>query len=128
MAPMTRSRADANDCANELMVEYYRQRASAGLIITEGSQPSANGKGYLRTPGIYNQQQIESWKKSNRRRSCKGRPDRYADYALWPNRAPGQQTCRHRNSGAFSHQGKRRNLHRRGYAIVHHSPGTGYGR
>ncbi|MGI9273784.1 MAG: alkene reductase [Endozoicomonas sp.] len=63
MAPMTRSRADADDCANDLMAEYYRQRASAGLIITEGTQPSANGKGYLRTSGIYNQAQVDSWKK-----------------------------------------------------------------
>ena len=62
MAPMTRSRAKADDCASDLMVEYYRQRASAGLIITEGTQPSANGKGYLRTPGIYNQEQVKSWK------------------------------------------------------------------
>lgn len=44
MAPMMRSRADGRDCATALHVEYYRQRASAGLIITEGIQPSAAGK------------------------------------------------------------------------------------
>lgn len=62
MAPMTRSRA-TNNIPNELMVEYYEQRADAGLIITEGTAPSANGLGYPRIPGIYNQKQIEGWKK-----------------------------------------------------------------
>ena len=63
MAPMTRSRAGAGDAPTELNAEYYRQRASAGLIITEGAQPSKNGKGYCRTPGIYTDQQIEGWRK-----------------------------------------------------------------
>jgi len=62
MAPMTRSRANDN-IPTDLMVEYYSQRADAGLIITEGVAPSANGLGYPRIPGIYNQQQIEGWKK-----------------------------------------------------------------
>jgi N-ethylmaleimide reductase len=62
MAPMTRSRAIDN-IPNDLMVEYYRLRAAAGLIITEGVAPSANGLGYPRIPGIYNQAQIEGWKK-----------------------------------------------------------------
>ena len=63
MAPMTRSRADAGDLPTSLSVEYYSQRASAGLIITEGVQPSKNGKGYCRTPGIYNQEQALAWRK-----------------------------------------------------------------
>lgn len=63
MAPMTRSRADENDLPTDLHVEYYRQRATAGLIITEGVQPSKNGKGYCRTPGIYNADQVTAWKK-----------------------------------------------------------------
>lgn len=62
MAPMTRSRAGAGDVASALMAEYYSQRASAGLIITEGSQVSAQGKGYLRTPGIFTPEQIAGWK------------------------------------------------------------------
>lgn len=62
MAPMTRSRAIDN-IPNELMAEYYRQRASAGLIITEGVAPSPNGLGYSRIPGIFNQDQIDGWKK-----------------------------------------------------------------
>lgn len=63
MAPMTRDRAGQNDIPTNDMVEYYRQRASAGLIITEGTQPSAAGKGYWRTPGIWSSEQIEGWRK-----------------------------------------------------------------
>ncbi len=63
MAPMTRSRADAGDVPTDLSVEYYRQRAGAGLIITEGAQPSKNGKGYSRTPGIYSEEQVQAWRK-----------------------------------------------------------------
>ncbi|GAA4359911.1 alkene reductase [Hymenobacter saemangeumensis] len=61
MAPMTRSRALGN-VPNELMAEYYRQRAAAGLIITEGTAPSPNGLGYARIPGLFNQAQVEGWK------------------------------------------------------------------
>lgn len=61
MAPMTRDRAGPGDVPTDLIVEYYRQRASAGLIITEGVQPSPEGKGYWRTPGIYSQEQIDGW-------------------------------------------------------------------
>ena len=52
MSPMTRSRATGN-VPNDLMVEYYAQRASAGLIITEGTSPSPNGLGYARIPGRF---------------------------------------------------------------------------
>lgn len=64
MAPMTRSRAYNRDRApTELHVEYYAQRASAGLIVTEGSQISPQGVGYVYTPGIYSEAQIRGWKK-----------------------------------------------------------------
>jgi N-ethylmaleimide reductase len=63
MAPMTRSRADANDCPSDLHVEYYAQRASAGLIVTEGIQPSIHGKGYPRTPGLHEAAQVEAWRR-----------------------------------------------------------------
>ncbi len=63
MAPMTRDRAGPGDVPGDLMVEYYRQRASAGLIITEGVQPSAEGKGYWRTPGIWSEAQVEGWRR-----------------------------------------------------------------
>ncbi|MEP1033808.1 alkene reductase [Ekhidna sp.] len=62
MAPMTRSRADAQHVPTPIMVEYYRQRAGAGLIITEGTAPSPNGAGYPRIPGIYNKEQVDAWK------------------------------------------------------------------
>ncbi|MBC2661848.1 alkene reductase [Novosphingobium flavum] len=61
MAPMTRDRAGPADEPTDLMVEYYRQRASAGLIVTEGTQPSPAGKGYWRTPGIHSPQQVAGW-------------------------------------------------------------------
>jgi N-ethylmaleimide reductase len=60
MAPLTRSRAIGN-VPNALMAEYYGQRASAGLIITEGTSPSPNGLGYPRIPGIFSQAQIAGW-------------------------------------------------------------------
>jgi N-ethylmaleimide reductase len=62
MAPMTRSRAIGN-IPNQLMAEYYQQRAAAGLIVTEGTSPSPNGLGYSRIPGIYSDAQVEGWKK-----------------------------------------------------------------
>ncbi|WP_297842579.1 alkene reductase [Pseudomonas sp.] len=62
MAPLTRSRAGEGDAPTPTVVEYYRQRAGAGLIITEGSQVSAQGKGYMRTPGIFTTEQIAGWK------------------------------------------------------------------
>jgi N-ethylmaleimide reductase len=62
MAPLTRSRAGEGDVPTPTVVEYYRQRASAGLIITEGSQVSAQGKGYMRTPGIFTAEQITGWR------------------------------------------------------------------
>jgi N-ethylmaleimide reductase len=62
MNPMTRSRSDASGLANALMAEYYGQRAGAGLIVTEGTTPHPNGKGYARIPGLWSQAQAESWK------------------------------------------------------------------
>ena len=62
MSPMTRSRAGEGDVPTALHAEYYGQRASAGLIVTEGVQPSPAGKGYCRTPGIYSEAQVEGWR------------------------------------------------------------------
>ncbi len=65
MAPLTRSRADeaAGDVPGSPMnVEYYRQRSNAGLIISEGTQVSPVGKGYMATPGMYSDAQVEGWK------------------------------------------------------------------
>jgi N-ethylmaleimide reductase len=63
MAPMTRNRAGPNDVPTDHMVEYYRQRATAGLIVTEGTHPSRAGKGYFRTPGIHEPAQIAGWRR-----------------------------------------------------------------
>src|SRR5260221_7435813 len=62
MAPMTRNRADARDAPHPLNARYYAQRASAGLIVTQGSQVSPQGKGYPGTPGIYSREQVEGWR------------------------------------------------------------------
>ncbi|MFM1907294.1 MAG: hypothetical protein RLZZ591_971 [Pseudomonadota bacterium] len=62
MAPMTRSRAVDANTPNALMAEYYGQRASAGLIITEGVSPSPNGLGYARIPGLFNAAQVQGWR------------------------------------------------------------------
>lgn len=64
MAPMTRSRATNPESAQfDIHVDYYKQRASAGLIITEGAQISTKAVGYVNTPGIYSDAQVEGWKK-----------------------------------------------------------------
>ena len=62
MAPLTRSRADDAGVPGELQATYYAQRASAGLIITEATNISAQGKGYIRTPGIWTPEQVAGWK------------------------------------------------------------------
>ena len=65
MAPMTRSRSDnSGNVATDLIAQYYEQRASAGLIISEGSQISKKAVGYINTPGIYSDEQVAGWKKS----------------------------------------------------------------
>jgi N-ethylmaleimide reductase len=62
MSPMTRNRAVHANTPNALMVEYYGQRAGAGLIVTEGTSPSPNGLGYARIPGLFNDAQARGWK------------------------------------------------------------------
>jgi N-ethylmaleimide reductase len=62
MAPLTRSRATPEHTPNALMATYYSQRATAGLIITEGTSPSPNGLGYPRIPGLYDAAQVDAWK------------------------------------------------------------------
>ena len=61
MAPMTRSRSMQNT-PNALVAKYYEQRATAGLIVTEGTSPSPNGVGYARIPGLYNDEQVQGWR------------------------------------------------------------------
>jgi N-ethylmaleimide reductase len=61
MAPLTRNRADADGVPGELAATYYSQRASAGLIVTEATQISPMGKGYINTPGIHSPEQVRGW-------------------------------------------------------------------
>jgi N-ethylmaleimide reductase len=62
MAPMTRSRSAHNSAPDALVAKYYEQRATAGLIVTEGTSPSPNGIGYARIPGLYNEEQVQGWR------------------------------------------------------------------
>jgi 2,4-dienoyl-CoA reductase-like NADH-dependent reductase (Old Yellow Enzyme family) len=62
MAPLTRNRAHGDGVPQDIAATYYSQRSSAGLIITEGTQPSAVGQGYANTPGIHNDEQIGGWR------------------------------------------------------------------
>lgn len=62
MAPLTRNRAGAGQVPRDIAAQYYGQRASVGLIISEGTQPSAVGQGYLDTPGLHTKEQIEGWR------------------------------------------------------------------
>lgn len=62
LAPMTRSRAQADGTPGPLAAEYYAQRAELGLLITEGTQPSADGQGYLNTPGVYTPEHVAGWR------------------------------------------------------------------
>ena len=63
MAPLTRNRADADGVPGALTATYYSQRASAGLIVTEATQISPMGKGYVNTPGIHSAEQVEGWRR-----------------------------------------------------------------
>ena len=62
MAPLTRNRAGAGNAPTELNATYYAQRASAGLIITEGTAPTQVGQGYLNVPGLYTEEQVAGWR------------------------------------------------------------------
>lgn len=62
MAPMTRSRATSDGLVTDLTRTYYAQRATLSMLITEGTQPSADGQGYLTTPGIHTEEQAKSWR------------------------------------------------------------------
>jgi N-ethylmaleimide reductase len=72
MSPMTRCRANAEHAPTELVAEYYEQRASAGLIVTEGIAPSPNGKGYARIPGLWSDAQVAGFSVVTRRVHARG--------------------------------------------------------
>src|ERR1700710_2945959 len=62
MGPLTRNRAGAGNAATQLNATYYAQRAGDGLIVTEGTAPSAVGQGYLNVPGLYTEEQVGGWR------------------------------------------------------------------
>ncbi|WP_372752413.1 alkene reductase [Labilibaculum sp.] len=72
MAPMTRNRAGEGDVPTDLMAKYYEQRSGAGLLISEASQISPQGKGYPATPGIYSKEQVDGWKRVTQAVHSKG--------------------------------------------------------
>ncbi|NTX43557.1 alkene reductase [Burkholderia cepacia] len=72
MAPMTRSRAAFDGTPGALAAEYYAQRADLGLIVSEGTQPSDDGQGYLTTPGIYTDAHVAGWKAVSERVHARG--------------------------------------------------------
>ena len=90
MSPMTRSRAVEANMPNALMAEYYGQRASAGLIVTEGTSPSPNGLGYPRIPGLLQRRAGRRLEAGDRRGARQGRQDRRAADAYGPRHARGQ--------------------------------------
>ena len=109
MAPMTRSRATGN-VPNELMEKYYGLRADAGLIITEGTSPSANGLGYARIPGMFSQEQVTGLETRERRRSQGGRQDIHTTDAHRTRQPSGKHADRCKDSRPFRHRGSRRNV------------------
>jgi len=113
MAPLTRNRAPGT-VPNALMVEYYRQRASAGLIITEASQISPQGQGYLDTPGIHSPEQVAAWREvTNAVHAAGGRiiiqlwhVGRISHTSLQPGgAAPVSSTARAANGKTFTTEG-----------------------
>ena len=63
MAPLTRSRAEEGNVPSRMAATYYSQRAQAGLIVTEATQASAGGQGYIATPAIHSDDQVRGWRK-----------------------------------------------------------------
>ncbi|SKC98529.1 2,4-dienoyl-CoA reductase [Burkholderia sp. CF099] len=108
MAPMTRSRAQFDGTPGELAAEYYAQRADIGLIVTEGTQPSDDGQGYLTTPGIYTDAHVAGWKKVTSAVRAKG----------------GHLFIQLMHAGRMSHPDNTPH-HRQGVAPSAISPGTG---
>ena len=114
MAPLTRSRAACGQVPSLLAVEYYRQRADAGLIISEGTTVSAEGQGYVDTPGVYNAEQVSAWRRiTDAVHAAGGRivaqlwhVGRISNIALQPNgQAPVSSTARRANAKTFTQDG-----------------------
>ena len=84
LAPLTRTRADAGHLPNDLMTEYYSQRATGGLLITECTMVAPGTSAFINEPGIYNDAQIAAWKQVTQAVHAKGGRFRIANfYGLW---------------------------------------------
>ncbi|MGE5669413.1 MAG: alkene reductase [Betaproteobacteria bacterium] len=114
MAPLTRNRAGPGNVPSGLAVEYYRQRATAGLIITEASQVSPEGQGYVDTPGIYSAQQVAGWRRVTGAVHAEGgrivvqlwHVGRISHVSLLPNgQAPVSSTSRRAETKTFTRDG-----------------------
>ncbi len=114
MAPLTRNRAAPGQVPSRLALEYYRQRASAGLIITEATQISPEGQGYLDTPGIYNAGQVAAWRRIADAVHAEGgriviqlwHVGRISHVSLQPNgQAPVSSTARRAETKTFTRDG-----------------------
>jgi N-ethylmaleimide reductase len=114
MAPLTRNRAAPGQVPSDLAVEYYRQRASAGLIISEASQVSPEGQGYLDTPGIYDDDQVAGWRRVTDAVHAEGgriviqlwHVGRISHVSLQPNgQVPVSSTARQANTRTFTKDG-----------------------
>ena len=114
MAPLTRNRADPGNVPSGLAVEYYRQRATAGLIITEASQVSPEAQGYIDTPGIYSAEQVAGWRRVTAAVHAEGgriavqlwHVGRISHVSLQPNgRAPVSSTARRAETKTFTRDG-----------------------
>ncbi|MGE5338433.1 MAG: alkene reductase [Gemmatimonadota bacterium] len=114
MAPLTRNRAAPGQVPSQLAVEYYRQRASAGLIISEATQVCPEGQGYLDTPGIYNAEQVAGWRRITDAVHAQGgrivaqlwHVGRISHVSLQPNgQAPVSSTSRRADTKTFTQDG-----------------------
>ncbi len=114
MAPLTRNRAGPGNVPSDLAVEYYRQRATAGLIITEASQVSPEAQGYIDTPGIYSAEQVAGWRRVTAAVHAEGgriavqlwHVGRISHVSLQPNgRAPVSSTARRAETKTFTRDG-----------------------
>src|SRR4029077_18127182 len=122
MSPVTRIRAGEGCVPSERMVRYYSQRASAGLIITEGTHPSPMGRGYTYPPGLHTEEQVAGWRKvTDAVHAAGGRIFVQLMHAGRVSFAPDQL------GRSMGHHGARRRTWPEGQEATHHCP-AGRGR
>ena len=126
MAPMTRSRAQADGTPGPLAAQYYGQRAGLGLIIAEGTQPSDDGQGYLTTPGIYTDAHVEGWRKVTSAVHAKGSLHLHPVDACRADLPPRQHAASQAGGSAFRREARRSDLHRKRHAGGAEAPCSDY--